>query len=262
MINNTLIASLLSAVFYLIAASLPCCLSPRYESRSRRWLILFGVLAVAWHGLLLHQWIDIGGEQNLTVLNLLSLLAWLLSVLVLIVLWFKPIDLLVLLVFPLAALSILAVQLFPASYLINAAANPDVLIHILSAVITSSVLSLAGLLALVLAVQDYALRRHKNHYLLTRLPPLQSAERLLFQIIAIGFILLSGVVGTSVYWYHDQLLNHSIVLQKLLLVVLAWLIFAVLLVGRYWHGWRGRKAIYITLAGVLVLGAVYLSKVN
>ena len=95
-----------------------------------------------------------------------------------------------------------------------------------------------------------------------KIPPLETMEALLFQVIALGFILLSVVLFSSLYFYRSIILVHGMVLQKTALVSAAWLVFAVLLLGRYHWGWRGRKAIYCTLAGVgLLLIAYFGSKV-
>ncbi|MBZ0145025.1 MAG: cytochrome c biogenesis protein CcsA, partial [Rhodocyclaceae bacterium] len=46
--------------------------------------------------------------------------------------------------------------------------------------------------------------------------------------------------------------------HKTLFSILSWLIFAVLLTGRYVWGWRGRKALRWTLAGFATLLLAYI----
>jgi ABC-type uncharacterized transport system permease subunit len=41
------------------------------------------------------------------------------------------------------------------------------------------------------------------------------------------------------------------------LSILSWLLFGGLLVGRWWFGWRGRRAVNWTLAAMLVLVLAY-----
>jgi ABC-type uncharacterized transport system permease subunit len=84
-------------------------------------------------------------------------------------------------------------------------------------------------------------------------------EKTLFGTIGIGVILLSGVLITSILFFHQVLLN--IFLQKTILTLLAWLVFSSLLVGRFYFGWRGRKAIYCTLSGVAILSIIYFSSI-
>ena len=224
--------------------------------RSKWWVLLLAFIAVCLHGMLLHEWIDIASGQNLNFFNMLSLSAWLVSVLVIVVVLLKPVEVITLFVFPFTALTIILILAFPAKFVINTLAYPDMLFHILISVFTFCVLCVAALLAICLAVQEYQLRRNPTGRIITRLPPLESMEGLLFQVMSLGFILLSVVLITSVYTYHS-LLQHYVVLQKTVLVLSAWVVFAILLVGRYRYGWRGRKAIYGTLIGVAFLVLAY-----
>jgi ABC-type uncharacterized transport system permease subunit len=46
--------------------------------------------------------------------------------------------------------------------------------------------------------------------------------------------------------------------HKVVFSVLAWLVFAVLLIGRHRYGWRGRSALVWVLAGTVLLVLAYL----
>lgn len=131
------------------------------------------------------------------------------------------------------------------------------LFHIVISIFTLSVLCMAGLLAILLAFQEYWLR-NKLEIVLKKIPPLESLEKLLFQLNSLGFVLLNVLLITSLYCYYSELWHHLILLQKTTMVIIAWLIFALLLIGRISWGWRGKKAIYCTLSGVTLLGIVYL----
>jgi ABC-type uncharacterized transport system permease subunit len=48
--------------------------------------------------------------------------------------------------------------------------------------------------------------------------------------------------------------------HKTLFSVLAWLTLAVLLVGRYVYGWRGRTALRWTIAGFILLLLAYVGR--
>lgn len=135
--------------------------------------------------------------------------------------------------------------------------NPHLTIHIVLSIITSIVLCLAGFVALILAIQERLVRTRPGSAFIRRLPPLISMEKLLFQIIIVGFVLLNFLLITSIYYFHQWLMDNRLLWQKMILVFLAWVIFAALLGGRYFWGWRGRKAIYGTLCGVLLLIVVY-----
>ena len=236
--------------------------SPRMQSAS--WLGCFMVGLVVCvlfsHALLLHHWIDVDVGQNLTLFNMLSLIVWLIAVMVVLMSIRKPLDNLLLFIFPCAMLSIVLVHCFPASYVVSTAAKPKTLVHILLSVLAFSMLCIAGLQAILVALQEQYLRSEGKAVggIWMYFPPLQTMEDLLFHTVGFGFALLSMVVVTSLYFFFDKL-SIEWVLDKAVLVGLAWLIFAALLIGRHWFGWRGRKAIYGTIAGVTLLIVAYLS---
>jgi ABC-type uncharacterized transport system permease subunit len=90
--------------------------------------------------------------------------------------------------------------------------------------------------------------------------PLLTLERLTFRFVSAGFVLLSATLlagalfgetlyGASGNWRWDH---------KTIFSLLAWLTFALLLVGRSRFGWRGRTAVRVlyTGAGLLLLAYV------
>ena len=214
-------------------------------------LLALSFPALICHAYLLHAWIDIGSGQNLTFLIVLSLMTWLISSLVWIATLFQPTENIGLFIFPLSALSILFAISFPEQYMINTAANPRQLIHILLSVFTFSVLGAAGLQAILLAMQERLLRYKFISSVIQKLPPLQVMESLLFRMITLGFFLLSVVLTTSFYFFSTLLFPQ--LLERSILVILAWIIFAILLAGRRFLGWRGHMATYFTLSGLVFL---------
>jgi len=108
---------------------------------------------------------------------------------------------------------------------------------------------------LVLAVQDHQLRNKKPGGFVRALPPLQTMETLLFQMIGLGFFLHSLSLITGIIYLDDMFAQH--IAHKTILSILAWIIFAILLWGRWRFGWRGSTAIRWTLAGFTVLFLAY-----
>lgn len=130
--------------------------------------------------------------------------------------------------------------------------------HVALSILAVVVLTVAGLLALLLAFQERLLRSKQTGAWVQKLPPLESMETYLFIVNRCGFILLTAVLVTSFYFYHALLWQQPLLLPKTLLTLLAWLIFLALLLGRHWRGWRGPQAINSTLCGVILLIAIYL----
>jgi ABC-type uncharacterized transport system permease subunit len=69
--------------------------------------------------------------------------------------------------------------------------------------------------------------------------------------MGLGFFFLSLSLVTGFMFVDDLLAQH--LAHKTLLSIFAWLIFAVLLWGRWRKGWRGRVAVRMTLAGIVLL---------
>jgi ABC-type uncharacterized transport system permease subunit len=131
-------------------------------------------------------------------------------------------------------------------------------VHVLLSLLTVLVLIIAGLLALLLALQERLLR-HKNAVAwVQKLPPLETMETHLFFVNRWGFILLTAVLITSFYGYHALLWQQPLLLPKTVLAVTAWLIFLILLLGRHWRGWRAARAVNATLCGVALSVFVYI----
>ena len=220
---------------------------------------VLSLIAVGIHGWLLHQWIDLPTGQNLTYLNILSMVIWLAALLTILSNLRLPVLNLGLFIFPLAALSMIAIALFPSTYILNTAHHPKALVHVLLSVLAFSFMCIAAIQAIFVAIQEYSLRR-KQTGLIQTLLPLETMESFLFQTIAIGFILLTIVLITAIAFFHHIFAPY--ILQKTLLTVFSWLVFGILLFGRYIAGWRGKIAIRGTLLGfVLLLLAYFGSKI-
>lgn len=218
--------------------------------------LFLGFLAITCHSLLLYHWVDLGPGQNLNDFNLFSLATWLTAILILVISAIRPAAYLNIIIYPLTALSILLAAQSPAHHILNTANNPPQLFHIFLSILTFSVLSLAGVQAITLAFQEQLLRR-KWVTASFVLPSIESMERFLFEMIALGALLLSLVLVTSLIFFHSLLLHAF--LEKTILTSSAWLVFLGLLIGRYRFGWRGKKAIYCTLCGVAILTLTYFS---
>lgn len=86
--------------------------------------------------------------------------------------------------------------------------------------------------------------------------PLLTLERLTFHFASAGFLLLTATLSVGLllstsgqaFWHWDH---------KTVFSVLAWLVFLILLLGRWQMGWRGRNAIRWLYAGVALLLLAY-----
>jgi len=190
------------------------------------------------------------GALDLHFFAALSLAAGTVAALTLIVNLTRPVAVLGVIVFPLAAL-LLATDVFVAPPTLPQPMNWQIKLHVTVALLAFGVLSIAAALAILLAIQERALRHRQFGAWLRALPPLTLTETLLFRLIGAGFVLLTLTLLTGILFVDDLFGQHLV--HKTVLSIVAWLVFGTLLVGRWRRGWRGRQAIHLTLAGMAIL---------
>ncbi|MHB1058294.1 MAG: cytochrome C assembly family protein [Rhodanobacter sp.] len=210
-------------------------------------------LALAGGAVLLHAGILLGmhrGALDLHFFAALSLVAFVVSALTLLVNASRPVAALGVIVFPLTAV-LVAVDGFLAPPTVPHTMDWQIKLHVTVALVAFGVLSIAAVLAILLAIQERALRHRQFGRWLRALPPLTLTENLLFRLIGAGFALLTLTLLTGILFV-DNLFGQHLV-HKTVLSIVAWLVFGVLLYGRWRHGWRGARAVNLTLIGMAVL---------
>ena len=181
----------------------------------------------------------------------LSLVAFAVMAMSLCVSLIRPVLALGAVVCPIAAVSIaLDFALTPADQA-SASANWQVRLHVIIALWAYAVLSLSALQALLLAAQEKALREKRLTGLVRALPALSLMESLFFQLVGVGFFLLSLTLLSGVLFVHDLFAQHLV--HKTVLSIVAWCLFGGLLFMHWRWGLRGRRAARWALAGMLVL---------
>jgi ABC-type uncharacterized transport system permease subunit len=129
--------------------------------------------------------------------------------------------------------------------------------HIIVSLLAYGLLSVAVAQSLMHAVQERALRQHEQTTWMRALPPLESMERLMFGMIWTGFALLTITLAGGLFFSEQvfgkplRLTHHNV------LSIIAWLVFALLLTGRAFFGWRGRVAMRLALGGFTALALAY-----
>ncbi len=87
--------------------------------------------------------------------------------------------------------------------------------------------------------------------------PLLTLERLTFRFVRWGFALLSATLIAG-WLFSEQLYGRAWLWDhKAVFSILAWITFAVLLLGRARFGWRGRSAVRVLYAGAMLLLLAY-----
>jgi ABC-type uncharacterized transport system permease subunit len=161
------------------------------------------------------------------------------------------------LVLPVAALAALLPALFPPTRPLPHTELVAFKIHLLIAMAAYSLLTIASLHVLLMTLIERRLHEGGVPRTLRNLPPLLSMEKLLFQIIWAGFILLTLTIASGVVFSEELFGQAARFNHKTVFGVLSWGIFAALLAGRHVYGWRGRVAVRWTLTGFLMLVLAY-----
>jgi ABC-type uncharacterized transport system permease subunit len=243
-----------AALLYAVCAVLP----------SRQGTLVSGVCALAWlvHGFAM--WTDMVAPGSLRVgfAIMLSAAMWI-SVAAY---WIEnrnfALDGLRRLVMPCAFGAALLPALFPGSLMRLQNQTPAFGWHIAVAVLAYSTLTIAAFHAVLMALQESRLHTRRPHDgwlsgALDQLPALLTMEKLLFRLIWIGFVLLSLTVLSGIV-FSEQLFGRALRWDhKSVFALLSWLLFAALLAGRRWRGWRGKTALRFTLAGFATLALAY-----
>lgn len=255
---NLLIGSIIASLLYCLAAGRVALglFQPEIPVPGRKNLFfIIGLVALLIHALILYQLIHTSQGLDLGFFNALSLVSWMILLFVLIGSFNSPLENLTAVLYPLAAACLMLQVLIPSSRIVPVSTPPGLAAHILLSICAYSLLGVAAVQALVLALQENQLRHKHPGRIMRALPPLQVMEELLFQLITIGFFLLSLALATGFMFLHDPFAQHLI--HKTVLSILAWLTFAILLWGRWARGWRGQQAIRWTLAGFAWLMLAY-----
>ena len=223
--------------------------------RTKIAILSLGFGAVVLHAALLYAGLWRENGLNLALTPAFSLVAWVIAVLYLLVSLNRPVDNLGILIMPVASLMVLMEWLWPGTMSLPLTSIWQAA-HIVVSILAYALLSLATVQSLMLLAQDRHLRAKHPGGFIRALPPMQTMETLMFQMIWIGFVLLTLTVLSGAFFSERMFGQPLKFTHHMVLASTAWVVYAILLIGRWRLGWRGRQAIHWTLGGfaLLVLG--------
>lgn len=174
-------------------------------------------------------------------------------------------DSLRVLLLPVAAVAVLLPGFFPGGVVELADKSGWFVWHIIVSLLAYSTLTIAAFHAVLMVMQEARLQPARSvrkdtwfAMALDRLPALLSMEKILFRLINIGFVLLSLTMFSGVI-FAEKVLGRAFTWDhKAVLSLLSWLLFAILIIGRKWRGWRGKTALRVTIAGFVGLLLAYI----
>lgn len=246
--------AVLAMAFYLLAAFafVHNLLNPQNKGRS--YGLLAALCALLLHGLWLFNTVVQVPGQNLSMLNVASVVSLIISALMTVLVTRFKVWLLMPLVYGFAGLLLAADILLPGYYSMHLETRPEVLLHIGLGLMSYSLLVIASLLAILLGFLNNRLKKHKLSNL-PAMPPLMTIERYLFRLIVVGVILLTLSISTGLFFLQEMFSPGKA--HKAILTILAWCVYVGLLWGHHRLGWRGRKVVWTSVAGSILLTLAY-----
>ena len=252
----TILLHVLVAVLYAVTAWLrwPRGVASRRHPRAALMLL---ALALALHAIAAGRAIVRPDGLDLSFVNALSLVAglavlaaWLTGVL-------RTLPRVAAVVLPVAAVCALLPPLAASPHRIAFAGDPWAEAHIGIALVAYALFVVVALQALV--VTGLEKRLHRGLPDTPRgTPPLLTLERYMFRLLTVGFVLLTATLASGML-FSEEIFGKAVPLNhKNVFSVAGWLAFAILLVGRWRRGWRGRTALKWILGGTLLLVLGYL----
>lgn len=250
-----LVFSIMALIAYLFSLGLIFPSLLRRNSSYRRLALALSVVALLCHSIALQRRIfDVNTGQNLSLLNIGSIVTLIICSIMTVVVshgrgWF-----LLSIVYSFAMINLAFASFMPGEFITHLEASPELMAHIGLALFSYATLIIAILYALQLAWLDYLLK-NKKLPISADMPPLMSIERKMFYITQVGVVLLTLTLCTGLL-YMDNLFSKENA-HKAVLSIMAWFVYIVLLWGHYHEGWRGRRVVWFSFAGVFLLTIAY-----
>jgi ABC-type uncharacterized transport system permease subunit len=250
----TTISGISAAALYLAATTTQYKAMKKNKSQ-KHLVVALGLFALALHLIMVFFSINTAAGIDLSFFKVGSLIALPIVMLTIFSALKKPIENLFIGIFPISAIVILSAVLIPSTAQPHTNLAPLIATHIILSIMAYSVITIAAVHALLVLIQDKQLKTRKTNGIVRSLPALQTMDRVLFEIVWSGIILLTGALVTGCIYMFEH--NEEHLYHKITFSLISWIVFATLLVGRYIKGWRGAMAGRFTLAGFVFLMLSY-----
>jgi ABC-type uncharacterized transport system permease subunit len=214
-----------------------------------------GAIAVGIHFVLLWQTVFDRGSPAFTMAETASLIGLPIGLIALILSWRRPRFAGIAAVLLAIAGVVAAVTDEGASRFALGRHNWEIAAHIVLSTVAYALLTIAAAMSIALALLDQRLRNRKPLGKLSMLPSVEALEAGTFYALGAGFAILTLALFSGFIFVEDLFAQN--LSRKTILSCLAWLVFAILLFGRWQFGWRGRTATRWTLSGFGLLGLAY-----
>ena len=225
--------------------------------------LIFALLVV--HGIQIHESVFTPEGFVFGFAQDLSLTAWVGLAFYWFQSWFLPIASLLWMSVLFALFCSLLPLFFPGTLISpEAVSDPWFKAHFIVATVSVGLLSLAAMQAMLMSAYDRALHQQlgilpnsRVAFWLDDLPPLMTIESLLFNLLYVGFGLLTLTVFSGLLFSQALFGKPFVWDHKTIFAVVSWLLFAGLIIARWRVGLRGRLAIRLVLSAYVALLLAY-----
>ncbi len=213
------------------------------------------MLALVFHAWLMFDLIFAGSVNNLSILNVASLMSFIISFAMSSSMLKNRLWFMLPIVYAFAVVNLLAANFTPVTVGKHLQDDAKLLMHIGLALTSYCILIVAALYSIQLAWLDHKLKCKKALAINPNLPPLMLVERQLFKILIAGTVLLTGTLLTGYLFVQGIYAEENA--HKAILSFVAWLVYLTLLWGHYQRGWRGRLVTWFCVSGSAILTLGY-----
>ena len=223
------------------------------KSDINHWLIgLILGIGLILHGIVLYQDIITPLGVNYDVFNLISFTTGLMLLLSILFSTYRPVMTTNLIGIPVAAAGLILGFAFSRQNNLIETHSVGLDIHIILSLAAYVVLLMATIQAIILWFQNRELKnKQKRRVWVNLLPSFQAMESLLFDMLIVGFALLTVALAFGFFTIDNFFAQH--LAHKTAFSIISWFIYGSLLIGHYKFGWRGQKAIRFTIFGFFLL---------
>ena len=249
---------LLSAMAWRAARPARAAGAPAVREEARLEIALVPV-ALVLNGMLLYRSVVRPDGLDMSVGNGIGMLVWLTVV----IYWvgglaFRGLAAILGLMAPIAFCAVVVqASVMHVHHIVNYGGDPLFALHFAIAMLAYALFFVATVHALVMLAEEKWLHRGILPPFIRSLPPLLEMEALLFRILLAAFVLLTLTVLSGLFFSEELFGKPFQLTHKNVFAIISWFIFGGLLAGHFVRGWRGRTAVYWTLAGFTALMLAY-----
>lgn len=257
---------IIAAVLYLVSAWGIYSSARELDPKPKTWVRPAVGLGLIIQAYLIYEALFTHGTPHFGLALALSITLFSCTAILFVESFFTRIGTLLMFVLPLGAAGMLLPLAMPGTPLGPETASFTFRMHLLLAILSYSLMTLAMIQALMLTALQKWLRdgsineecEEGKVSILQNVPSLIEMENVLFRMLWSGFLILTAaVVFGALYTFnlYDTPFRFD---HKTVTTIIAWVIFGVLLWGHHIKGWRGRFAARWVVVGFCMLMIAYI----